>query len=170
MDSLFIRLNVREGNIGARWTAESLWEGVGKSVREWRKEREGERRGTWETPWSIYEKWLRARLEEPTRNLIRVRTYVPVAGTGRARASCIFSVFVAGVQLRVTHCARLLAAFASPRRDGTRERTKIGVGCIFVRKPRATGEEGAPLSSRFPCTDSSPFHPSPRAHLSRLNA
>jgi len=45
-------------------------------------------------------------------------TYVPVAGTGRMgyRVSCIFSVFVAGVQLRVTHCARLLAAFASPRR------------------------------------------------------
>lgn len=72
-------------------------------------------------------------------------TYVPVAGTGRmgCRASCIFSVFVAGVQLRVTHCARLLASFASPRRRYETERTKIGGGCIFVGKPCATGEEGA---------------------------
>jgi len=70
-------------------------------------------------------------------------TYVTVAER-QPGASCIFSVFVAGVQLRVTHCTR-----HSPRRrhEG---RTKIGEGCIFVRKPRATGEEGASLMPRVP--------------------
>lgn len=71
--------------------------------------------------------------------------YVPVAVTGPG-ALCIFNVSAAGVQLRVIHCTRLLAAFASPHLldDDTKDGRKLAEGAYSLEsRARATGEEGA---------------------------
>lgn len=131
----------------------TLWKRKSERVR--RREKGRKRGARWDLRDALkYQREVAASKTRRTYAKSNSSTYVPVAGTGRigCRASCIFSVFVAGVQLRVTHCARLLAAFASPRRGNGRKLAKGAYSLeSHARQVRKALLASVSLRLAFPC-------------------
>lgn len=151
----------------------SFWRRKKEYARVWQREKEkerGAREEAWETLWSICEKWLRARLEELTRNLIRVRTY-SVVGTGRmegwgvephAYSTYLWPECSSGYLIVFDYSRRGVCLTSTTVRGNGR---KLAEGAYSLES-RARQVRKAPLASI-----SLRSRPIPRAaHLSRLDA